>query len=72
MSVLILGGTGFIGSNVASLFEQKGWKVYVLARNEEKARELRKKESKAISEHCFSPFTVIPIIATSAKDTQAW
>lgn len=45
MSVFILGATGFIGGAVASLFEEKGWKVYALARTEEKAKELRKKES---------------------------
>lgn len=45
MSVFILGGTGYVGGAVATIFEQKGWKVYVLARTEEKAKELKKRES---------------------------
>lgn len=60
MSVFILGATGFIGGAVASLFEQKGWKVYALARTEEKAKELKKKESIETDFHNSKNFSSYP------------
>eukprot|EP01118_Nematostelium_gracile_P007896 TRINITY_DN2591_c0_g1_i1.p1 TRINITY_DN2591_c0_g1~~TRINITY_DN2591_c0_g1_i1.p1 ORF type:complete len:296 (-),score=102.87 TRINITY_DN2591_c0_g1_i1:16-867(-) len=49
--VFILGATGFIGSGVATAFVREGYRVYGLARSEEKANQLRKIE-------------VIPVIGT--------
>jgi len=56
--VFIIGATGIIGFSVATRFHAAGWKVFALARTEEKAKLLRQHE-------------IIPVLA-KANDTKAW
>jgi len=56
--VLVLGATGYIGFPVAKAFERLGYRVYGLARSEEKAKLLTKHE-------------IIPVIG-QGQDVNSW
>jgi len=56
--VFIIGATGIIGLSIAKRFQQEGWKVFALARTEDKANFLKKNE-------------ITPILS-KANDTKAW